>query len=225
LIGAVLTTAAEPGDHERRQDAEHDFGDDGGDPVADAATAAFVLAAERAVNQPADDAGEEDHERVQDALKQGERHHVAIGDVRDLVPEHRLDLGLVHAAEQARADGDESVVLGRTRGERVHFRRVVDGHFRHGDARLLRLAPHGFQQPRLVRVARLVDHLRAGGPLRHPLRDQQRNERAAEAEHGGHHQQRPVVRQELAVFEDPCPLEYREHDVQDEQDRKVGDNQ
>ena len=40
----------------------------------------------------ADHARQEDDEGVDHALDQRQRHHVAVGDVRELVAEHRLDL-------------------------------------------------------------------------------------------------------------------------------------
>ena len=43
-----------------------------------------------AIDDVADDARQEDHERVHDALDQRQRDHVAVGDVGDLVAEHRL---------------------------------------------------------------------------------------------------------------------------------------
>ena len=46
-------------------------------------------------------AREEHHERVDDALQQRHRHHVAVGDVRDLVREHAFHFVLPHRAQQA----------------------------------------------------------------------------------------------------------------------------
>ena len=65
--------------------------------------------------------------------------------------------------------------------------------FRHADAGLLGEAPHRFDQPVLVRAFGAVDHLRACRPLGHRLGDQQRDERAAEADDGREHQQRADV--------------------------------
>ena len=54
------------------------------------------------VDDAADDAREEEHEGVHDALDQRERDHVAVGDVADFVAEHRFDFVAAHVAQQAR---------------------------------------------------------------------------------------------------------------------------
>jgi hypothetical protein len=72
-------------------DAQQDVHHDGGDQVADARAVAVVLQ-QHAVDEVADDARDEDDEGVHHALDQRHRHHVAVGHVRDLVADHRLDL-------------------------------------------------------------------------------------------------------------------------------------
>jgi hypothetical protein len=51
-----------------------------------------AVAAEPAVDRAADHPREHDHEGVEHALQQRHGHHVAVGDVADLVREHRLGL-------------------------------------------------------------------------------------------------------------------------------------
>src|SRR3954469_2372122 len=83
-VRAVLTPPTEPGDDERGEQAEHGLQDHDRNEVADtAATLAIVTPAERAVDETADHARKENHEGVEHALKQRERHHVAVFDVRD----------------------------------------------------------------------------------------------------------------------------------------------
>src|SRR5438105_4494244 len=93
-VRAKLALAREIRDDDRREDAEHDLAYEHGDVIAGADAA---LAAEhRAVDDVSDDAREEDHERVDHALYQRKRHHVAVCDVRELVSEHGFDFFLVH---------------------------------------------------------------------------------------------------------------------------------
>ena len=55
-----------------------------------------------AVDHVADDARQEDDERVHDALDQRERHHVAVRDVADLVAEHGFRLAAATCRSAAR---------------------------------------------------------------------------------------------------------------------------
>jgi hypothetical protein len=99
----------------------------------------IVLAAHGRVDDAADDPRQDDDEGVQHALDQRQRHHVAVGDVADLVADHGLDLVLVHVLQQAGADRHQGVVAVPAGGEGVRRRRVEDADLRHADAALLGL--------------------------------------------------------------------------------------
>ena len=86
------------------------------------------------------------HERVDDALDQGHRHHVAVLDVREFVRQHAFDLVVAHGCAAARGHRDQALALARTGGKRVDLGRLVVAHFRHRQLRLLR-------QPRTVCTA------------------------------------------------------------------------
>ena len=107
----------------------------------------------------------------------------------DLVTEHGLDLFALHALQKTGADRDQGLVLVGTGGERVRLGRIEDADFGHADAGLAGLDLHGLEQPRLHRVARLVDDAHAHHAFGAPLGHQQRDDRAAETEHRGEHQQ------------------------------------
>ncbi len=126
----------------------------------------------------------EDDERVHHALDQGQRDHVAVRDVRDFVSENGLDFLAVHLREQAGADCHERVVAAGTGRESIGFGGLKDADLGHADACLFGLRPDGGHEPLLVTATRLRDDLHAHRPLRHPLRERERDERAAEAEHG-----------------------------------------
>ena len=214
-VGAELAPAREPGDDHRREDAEDDLQHDHGDEVAGAVAA---LGLEHgAIDDRADDAREEDDERVDDALDQRERDHVAVGDVRHLVREHRLDLLLVHRLQEPGRDGDERRIPECAGRERVGLA-FVDRDFRHADAGLLREALHGRHEPRLDVVARLRDDVRAGRPLGHRLRHEERDDRAGEADDRGEHEELAVARAGVARR---VEAEHLEDDRQHEDDREV----
>ena len=105
-----------------------------------------------------DQARNKDDEGVHDALNQGHGHHIAVGDVADFVRDDRFRFVAAHALQQAGADGDQRGVAACAGGEGVDVRRVVDSDLRHGDARLLRLTAHRFQQPVFGFVTRLFNH-------------------------------------------------------------------
>ena len=111
-------------------------------------------------------------------------------DVRDLVREHRLDLLVAHRLQQPRRHGDQRRILERAGGERVG-RAVVDRDLGHRHAGLGGQPADRFDEPCLMRVLRLLDHVRAGRPLGHLLRDQQRDDRAREPHDGRKRKQRP----------------------------------
>ncbi|MNC46685.1 hypothetical protein D3C75_957120 [compost metagenome] len=111
----------------------------------------------------------------------------------DLVGQHRLDLIRREALEQALADGDQCVVLVPAGGEGVGLVGGEDADLGHLDPGVARQLLDGLQQPLFVAGARLADDFGAGAHLRHPLGDEQRNQRAGETEHGAEHQQAAVV--------------------------------
>ena len=91
------------------------------------------------------------------------------------------------------ADRDQRGVLVGARGEGIRVGRFEDADFRHADAGGLRLLLHRVHEPALGVVRGLRDDLHAHGALGHPLRDEQRDERAAEAEDRGEDQQAAQV--------------------------------
>jgi hypothetical protein len=145
------------------------------------------------VNEVADDARQEHDEGVHHALYQRQRHHVAIRGVRHFVADDRFGFGTGHLLQQAARHRDERTVLAHARGERVHVGRIVDADLGHLDAGLGRVFSHRLVQPELGRVGRRFDDPHAHRALGGPLGDRQRNERAAEAHHGGEYQQRAQV--------------------------------
>ena len=200
-------------------DAEHDLGDHRDDEEAD--SVAVFAAKHRAIDDRSDDAREEDHERVHDALNQRQRHHVAVRDMADFVAEHGAHFIGAHVVEQAGADRDECVVLARAGCECVWLRRSEHRYFRHADAGLLGEFFDGIDEPALRLIARLVDHLRTGGTLRHPLRYQQRDERATHAEHGCEDQASGQVEPDALLIHELFEAEHAKRDARDQQDRNV----
>ena len=189
-VGAELAPPAEGHHHHGGRDAEQQLADQTRDPERGPGALALLPAGQRAIDRVTDDARQRDHEGVHHALDQRQRHHVAVGDVTHLVPQHGFRLLARHAAQQAGADRDQGVVAAHAGGERVHVRRVVNGHFRHADAGQLGLPAHGVDEPGFQLAARLLDDLRADHALGGPLRHGERDERAAHAEHRREHQQR-----------------------------------
>src|SRR5690606_22872496 len=110
-----------------REYAEHELRDERGDEKRRTVTALDLEY--HAIDEVTDYAREEDHERIDYALDERERHHVAVGDVAHLVTEHRLGLILAHVVEEPGADRDERAVLVPAGRESVDLGRVVDRHF------------------------------------------------------------------------------------------------
>ena len=96
-VGAELAMPREPHHDHAGENAEHQLRDDHGDEER-RAVAALGLEHD-AIDDVADDARQEDDEGVHHALDQRQRHHVAVGDVADLVAEH----GFGFAAATCRA--------------------------------------------------------------------------------------------------------------------------
>jgi len=128
------------------------------------------------------------HESVHHALHQGQRHHVAVGDVGHLVAEHRFDFLLAHGLDQPARYRDQRGVAEGAGGERVR-RSFVDRDLGLADAGLVGELVHRLHQPVLRRAFRAVDQLRAHRHLGDPFRHQERDESAAEAEDGGEQEQ------------------------------------
>lgn len=203
-----------------QQGAQHQFGDDGRDP--EGRTVSALGLEHHPVDQMTDDPRQEDHEGVDNALDEGQGHHVAVGHVTHLVGEHRLHLFAAHAVEQSRADRHQGVVARGPGGEGVHVRGIVDGHLRHTDAGLFRLTADRCHQPLLGRSARGLDDLGTdhafGGPLRHRQGDQ----RTAETQHRGEDQQGVQVQVRALFVEDALHAEEAQGDAQHHDDRQVG---
>ena len=160
-VGAELALARKVHDDDARQDAEDDVAHHHCRHVADARSGMLpVVLAQRRIYQPADDAGEEYDEGVHHALDQRQRHHVAVGDVADLVGEDRLDLGAVIASEPC---GEHAVPSAGVRAQRrrdAHLVVWVRGEQQYPLGRRLRACVH---VPNVARVApnRARDVLRA----------------------------------------------------------------
>src|SRR5438445_2162565 len=88
-VGAEFALARKPHDDHRGEDPENDLGYDHGDVVA--GTDSALGTEHRPIHYEADDPRKEKDESIEHALDEGQRDHVAIGDVSDLVAEHRFD--------------------------------------------------------------------------------------------------------------------------------------
>ncbi|MOA39523.1 hypothetical protein D3C78_1613120 [compost metagenome] len=106
-------------------------------------------------------------------MDQRHGHHVAIGNVADFVGDHRFRLITAHVLQQAGTDRHQRCIAACAGRKGVDVRCLVDGHLRHGDTRLLRLAAHRVQQPALGFVTRLFNHFPTDGAQRHPFGHQQ----------------------------------------------------
>ena len=142
--------------------------------------------------------------------------------MRDFVREDGLDLVLLHAAKQARTNGDERVIPVPPRREGVRLRRVVDRNFGHANAGLLRLALHRTHQPGLGRIGRLLDDFRARRPLGCGLANEQRNEGAGEANDRREDQEAGQANVGAGATPHVLEAENLDRNAQDEQDRNVG---
>jgi hypothetical protein len=138
----------------------------------------------------------------------------------DFVAQNGFHFVAAHVVEQAGGYRDQRVVLVRARGEGVRIRRIEDADFRHADAGRLGLRAHRVHEPLLGLGARLGDDLNAHGHLGRPLRNEQRDECAAEAEHGREDEQGAEV--ESLLGEVAVESENRDHDGQHHHDGDVG---
>ena len=174
------------------------------------------------VDDIAGDPREEDHERVDDALDQRERHHVAIGDVRQLMAQHRLDFFLVHRLQQAGRHGDERRILERAGRECVGLA-FVHGDLGHRNAGRLRELADRIQKPCFGIVPRRVDDLRAGRPFRHRLGHQERDDRADKPDDEREYEQRRDV--DSVRLHDAIEPEHAQHDRQHQHDGEIRDEE
>ena len=100
------------------------------------------------------------------------------------------------------------------------FRRIENADLRHADTGFLRLTTHRFDDPALGVVARLLDELHTHHALGAPLRHGERDEGAAEAEHGSKHEQ--AVQAAPLGGDVLIDAEHLHHDRQYEDDGEVG---
>ena len=142
--------------------------------------------------------------------------------MRDFVAQYRFHFLAAHRLEQAGRDRNQRVVLECAGGKGVR-RALENRHFRHADARLAGEFLHRLYQPVLGAALGAVDHARAGAPLGHPFGDEQRDDRAAEAEHGRKTEQEVEV--ETFLGEKTVQPENMDHHGQDHQDGDVRDKE
>ncbi|MCY1451710.1 hypothetical protein D9M71_685900 [compost metagenome] len=70
--------------------------------------------------------------------------------------------------------------------------------------------------------ARLADDLRAGAHFRHPLGDEQRNQRTGKAEHGAENQQLVELEVNPVCRHEPIEAEQAQGNAGNQHNRKVG---
>ncbi len=172
-VGAELAAARKPHDDYRGEYPEHDLADEHRD--VEARPDAALGAEHGLVHDEADDARQEKHEGIEHALDEGEGHHVAVGDVSDLMAEHRFDLLPAHRFEQTGRDCDQRRILERARRESVR-RAFVHSDLRHADIRLVGETPHRVHEPLLVRAFGRFYDVRARGPQCYLLGNKERYE-------------------------------------------------
>ncbi len=154
-IGSELAPTREPHNDYLSEYAEHDLTNDHSDE--ETRSAAALVTKDEAINRKADKAGEDEHKGVHNALRQGRGNHIAVGDVRDLVGEHRLHVVRRHTVQQPRTDTDQRVVTLHARGKGVQVIGLVDTHVGHTDTGSPGLIPHRVNEPPLSAVGGLVD--------------------------------------------------------------------
>ena len=191
-VRGELAAAAVPHDDHRREETEHHLHrhyDDVVESVPAAAPASLALPAKRALHDLRGDVREEDHERIDHALREAHRHHVPVRDVRHLVREHSAQLLLRHLAHDVRRDRDERRVLEGSRRERVRRARV-DRDFGGLEVGAAREVLDRGNEPALRLPLRPVDYAALHRRLHHRLREEERDQRARHAENERERQQR-----------------------------------
>ena len=180
-IRRVFALAREPKDDERREDAERELQHHHEEEVEPAAVApALALPLPGIREDGRENARDDDHEGVEDALHERERHHVAVRHMAHLVAENGAQLLPRHLPHDVRRDGDEGVVAERARRKGVRRARI-DRDLRHGHARAAREVFDRRDEPALGLSLGAVDRPRAARHLCHRLREQKRDERAHHA--------------------------------------------
>ena len=219
-IGAELAPARKPHGDDAGQDAQHQLGHDAAQDVAHAD--ALLLTEHHAVDEDADDAGKEDDEGVQHPLQQGHGHHVAVGDVADLVAQHRLDLVGVHVLQQPGTHRHQCIVAVHAGGEGIGMRVPEDAHLGHADARLAGQPRHRLQQPLLGGIGGLLDDLHAHAVLGHGLGQGQRDERTAEADEQRHDENAVDLPGQALLCQPVVDAQHAHGHAEHDQDAEVG---
>ena len=221
VVGSELTLAREPGHHDHAESAKHELEHH---HQQEAGRRALVVARAAAGQRIGDDAGEEHHERVDDALQQRHRDHVAVGDVRHLVGQHALHLVAPHRAQEAGRHRHQAAALARAGRERVDLGRIVDSHLGHRQVGL----PGELLDRAVEPVGRGVTRAPVHEPharhsLGRPARDLQRDEGPAHAPQeaeGCEAAQVEPVGSDVAAH-----TEHVQDDRKREDDRDVGDEE
>jgi len=123
--------------------------------------------------------------------------------------------------EQALADRDQRVVLVPAGSESIRFVGRENPDFRHLDPGFAGQLLDRLQQPLLMTGAWLADDLRAGAHLRHPLGDEQREQRAGETKDRTENQQLTEVEVDPVGRHEPVEAEQAQGDAGYQHDRQV----
>ena len=86
-----------------------------------------------------------------------------------------------HAAQQTGGDGNQRIIFESASAKGVGFT-FIDANFGHFDAGLVGKTPHGFHDPCLVSVFRLVDDVHIHAGFGHGFAHQQRNDGACKSD-------------------------------------------
>ena len=213
-IGTEFAPARKPHRDDAGQHAEHHVQHENHRVIADTRAAFVAIRVEKTIDHSADQPREHNHKRVQYALQQRHRDHIAIGDMTDFMRQHRFGFAAIHRPQQTHRHGHQGLVAIGAGGERVDLRCIVNSDFRHADARGFGLTAYGLHQPALDLAARLDDHMGAGGFFSDPFRQHQRNDRTAKTEHRGHHQQTGVAAR--------INTEHRHHHTEQHEHGEIG---
>ncbi len=139
----------------------------------------------------------------------------------DFVCQYGLHLIRREPLEQALADRNQCVVLVPAGSERVGFIRRKNTDFRHLDARIAGQLFNSLQQPLLMASTWLGDDLSTGAHFRHPLGDEQREQRTGETEHSAEDQQLIEVQINPVGRHEPIEAKKAQGDAGNQHDRKV----
>ena len=159
---------------------ENNFKEIDEDDVTHRAAASLPIAT-HAGDGESENSGEEHYEGVDDALKKGHGHHIAIGDVADFMAENSFHFCFFHAREKTCGDGNERAALRWSCSKCVHFIGTINAHFRHGGEAGFACEPmHGVEKVSLIGIFSVqIDDLYAHHPFRHLARKREGNKRAA----------------------------------------------